>query len=430
MATPMEQMVKARGDLLLDQPFFGVLALRLKLVEDPTCRTAWVDGVSLGYNPAFIAGLTSLSRQGLVAHEVMHVAAGHPWRRDDRELTRWQKACDHAINPTVRAAHMDLPEGAIEDPQFAGLSAEAIYTALPTEPEGQSKPEPQPDEEQGEDDDAMETPDGGAGDGGVDDDESGPGAGDDQDDEGEGSGEGGTMADKDPGACGEVRDCPCTAEQTPEQTHAEWQTATIQAASMATARGTAPAGTDRIVEEIRKPACDDLLAALREFVARSAAEDYSWTRPNRRYLANGLYLPSLHSEGLPQVAAAVDTSGSIDEELLAEFVGALQVVLDDARPESLRVIACDAEIHAEREYLPGEELDPSINAFPGGGGTNFVPVFDRLAEDEPPACAIYLTDLYGCFPETAPDYPVLWVVSDRYGRRTEAPFGTTIWVNE
>lgn len=45
---------KQRSALVLDQPFFGALALRLKVLEDPACRTFWVDGETLGYNPAFL----------------------------------------------------------------------------------------------------------------------------------------------------------------------------------------------------------------------------------------------------------------------------------------------------------------------------------------------------------------------------------------
>jgi len=66
------QLVKARSGLVLDHVFFGSLALRLRLVEDPKCKTAWTDGVHLGYNPEFIGGLTLDETKGLLAHEVMH----------------------------------------------------------------------------------------------------------------------------------------------------------------------------------------------------------------------------------------------------------------------------------------------------------------------------------------------------------------------
>jgi len=192
-------------------------------------------------------------------------------------------------------------------------------------------------------------------------------------------------------------------------------------------RGKLPAGMERIVTAIEKPGCHDLLAALREFVARAAREDYAWRRPNPRHLARGLYLPTLHSESLPPIAAAIDTSGSVDSALLDRFAAALQVVLDDARPARLRVLACDAAITADREFLPGEVV---AGNYPGGGGTDFRPVFHRLDEaEESPCCVVYLTDLDGAFPAQSPDCPVLWVVPDPQTARRSAPFGETIWLD-
>lgn len=44
----------------------------------------------------------------------------------------------------------------------------------------------------------------------------------------------------------------------------------------------------------------------------------------------------------------------------------------------------------------------------GGGGTDFRPLFDRLAEEsEPPAGVVYRTDLAGSFPDEPPQYPVI-----------------------
>ena len=375
--------------LVLDQPFFGVLALRLKVTADPSCKTAWTDGVTLGYNPAFVAGLTRGQLQGLLCHEVLHCAQGHVWRRDERDPQAWNVACDHEINPLVTAAGMSLPPGGLPDPQFAGLSAEAIYPAVYA-----PKPPPQ-DGDEGED-------------GGQD-----PGEGPPQ------------PGDGDPGGCGEVRDSPDPGTARAEE--AEWQAATLQAAAQAQARGNAPAGMERLVERIKKPACRDLVAALLEHVQRAAArENYSWRTPNRRFVPFGLYLPSLEGVSLPPVAAAVDTSGSINPEHLATFAGALQVILDECRPEVLHVLACDAAVKAAREFLPGDLVEGD---YPGGGGTDFRPVFDHLSrEDTPPCCAVYLTDLEGCFPDQEPEFPVIWVVSDKRGRRPLPPFGSVLYL--
>lgn len=112
MRTAAEQkLIKARAGLVLDHPFFGSLALRLKMVEDPSCDSAWTDGVSLGFNPAWIDGLSLEQTKGLWAHEVMHLAAAHHARRQQREHVLWNHACDQAINGPLTAAGMVLWTG-------------------------------------------------------------------------------------------------------------------------------------------------------------------------------------------------------------------------------------------------------------------------------------------------------------------------------
>ena len=52
------KIIKARTALVLNQPFFGALTLRLNVIEDSTADTAWTDGESLGYNSTFIEELS------------------------------------------------------------------------------------------------------------------------------------------------------------------------------------------------------------------------------------------------------------------------------------------------------------------------------------------------------------------------------------
>jgi predicted Zn-dependent protease len=78
------RITKQRTELVLSQPFFGALALRLQVLEDPSTETFWVDGVCLGYNPGYLASLNDLEVRGVLAHEVLHVANGHCWRMGAR----------------------------------------------------------------------------------------------------------------------------------------------------------------------------------------------------------------------------------------------------------------------------------------------------------------------------------------------------------
>ena len=91
-----QKLRKARAGLILDQPFFGALALRLQLQEDPSAGTAWTDGKSLGYDPTWIKGLTLDQVKGLWAHVILHCACAHHVRRGQRDGHQRRSAGDRA----------------------------------------------------------------------------------------------------------------------------------------------------------------------------------------------------------------------------------------------------------------------------------------------------------------------------------------------
>jgi predicted metal-dependent peptidase len=130
------QLTRARTQLVLDHPFFGSLALRLRLIEDASAKTAYTDGVVIGYNPAFIGTLDLAQTKWLLAHEVMHVACMHHTRRESRDIDRWNVAADYAINGILEEAGFKTPEGFLLNPDFFGKSAEAIYVLLPHQAAG------------------------------------------------------------------------------------------------------------------------------------------------------------------------------------------------------------------------------------------------------------------------------------------------------
>ena len=123
-------MRRARSALVLDHPFFGVLALRLRLREDTTCRDLWTDGLTLAYNPAFAATIPEAALVGAQAHEVLHLAFNHHLRRQDRDKDLWNRACDLAVNQILLEAGFSLPQGFFHDAAYAAMAAEEIYAEL------------------------------------------------------------------------------------------------------------------------------------------------------------------------------------------------------------------------------------------------------------------------------------------------------------
>jgi predicted metal-dependent peptidase len=388
------RLQKARTTLLLDHPFFGSLLFRLKGRESRSIKTMATDGMSLFYNPDFVDTLNAATLCGVLAHEVLHPGLQHHVRRSGRDPKRWNEACDYAINPILLDAGLHLPEGVLVDDRFREMSAEQIYNQLQTETE----------QEPSQPDDAQKA----GGDGAA----SSHGCAD---------GSGALSAPVTEGGIGQVLDAPVAAEETPtaEEQAREWSVAVNQAVTLARQAGKVPAGIERTLDGAAEAAVD-----WRELLRRAWSEttpaDYSWMRPNRRHIWAGLYLPGVVREGVGEVAIAVDCSGSVNSRQLRLFEAEVHSILEGQRPRRVYVLYFDAVVHKVETFEAGQCV--SLNPV-GGGGTEFGPCFEWLDEhDVRPQTLIFLTDLYGSFPDSEPAYPVLWAST---GGRS-APFGHVV----
>jgi predicted metal-dependent peptidase len=381
------KMVRARGALILEQPFYGSLSTRLKLVAAdwlPSCMAT--DGTHLYYQPEAIDAMPMDEMKGVVCHEVQHVTLGHVWRRQGRDPDRWNIAADFAVNPIVLNAGLRLPEGALVNTEYLDDPAERIYAKLEPPPgSGGKRPEQTPD--------------------------------------------GRPMPGKDAGGCGGVLDAPPNAQgQAPtpaeqRQQERDWKVAVSQAAQLAKGRGLLCAGLAELVRDIMNPLAP-WTALLREFMTRPARDDYSWSRPNRRYIGQGLYLPSVRSETIGTMALILDTSASVDTGMLEQFSAELNAILEEIKPERLFIIQCDKQVRDVQELEPQDY--PFELTAQGRGGTRFQPAFDWIAEhDIDPVCAVYFTDMDPADTPEDPGYPVLWA-DYAGGIAPDMPFGERI----
>ena len=392
--TVERRLQKARTTLLLDHPFFGSLLFRLKGRESRSIKTMATDGVSLFYNPGFVDTLNAATLCGVLAHEVLHPGLQHHVRRSGRDPMRWNEACDYAINPILLDAGLHLPEGVLVDDRFREMSAEQIYNQLQTKAE--AKP--------GDPDEMQEA----RGDGTA-----SPHASSDDSNE--------ISAPVTEGGIGQVLDAPTANEQTAtvEEQAREWSVAVSQAVTLAKQAGKVPAGMERSLDGAAEAAVD-----WRELLRRTWSEttpaDYSWMRPNRRHIWTGLYLPGVVREGVGEVAIAVDCSGSVNSRQLRMFEAEVRSILEGRRPERVYVLYFDAAVNKVETFEAGQRVALSPV---GGGGTEFGPCFEWLDEHGVrPHTLVFLTDLYGSFPDSEPAYPVLWASTG--GRR--APFGQVV----
>ena len=116
-----------------------------------------------------------------------------------------------------------------------------------------------------------------------------------------------------------------------------------EAARIAKTCGHVPLGVDRLLQESRESK-KDWRSILREFVAATTPSDYRFSPPSRRYVHAGLYLPSIHKEGTGRIVISIDTSGSVGAEELRQFAGEISAISDQAQPEAIHVVYCDAAV--------------------------------------------------------------------------------------
>ena len=395
-------MQKARTTLLLDHPFFGTLLFRLGARPRTSIKTMATNGVSLFFNPDFVDTLNAAELAGVLAHEVMHPALQHHTRRGDRDPQRWNMACDYAINPMLLDAGLTLPKDVLLDHRFRGMSAERIYNLI-EEQENQDGSSEEPESQSASADGASSDREDGAL---VDD----------------ANADGDPTAPTTPGGFGQVLDAPepedGEGESVVEQAR-EWQIAVEQAENVAKLAGKLPAGITRSLEQ-SEAAGVDWRELLRRAWSETIPADYSWMPPNRRHIWSGLYLPGIRSEGVGEIAIAVDCSGSVHARQLGLFEAEIRSILAGQRPRLVHVLYFDAEVHKVETYQAGQ---PVTLTPVGGGGTDFRPCFRWLEERRiVPQTLVFLTDLCGTFPNDMPPYPVLWASTET----RPAPFGQVI----
>jgi len=376
-----EKMVKrGRSSLVLLQVFYATLLFKLDTVPDWNAGTAYTDGRVIGYNPNYIVSLTMDNVRALLIHEVMHVAFGHHLRKGNREHTKWNWACDYAINWIIdQLDGFGLMDGALNSPAFADKNMEWIYKQLPDPPKG-------------------------------------------------------SAVDK--GGMGEIRpwkneDGKKPSEAQIKEEEGNWKVAVGQAQNVAKAAGKLPAGFDRWIKKLLKPRVN-VHALLIAFLIEAMKGDFSWKAPNKRYMATtGIYLPSLQPayDKLQRGAYIVDSSGSITVKELRDTASIIWEIVTKFDME-LDVFSVDSKLQPngkEMYQVVDSYTDPTKLNLKGGGGTCFKPAFNYMdKEGIDPVFAVYFTDGHcNSYPKKHPYYPVIWLLHTE-NDNFNPPFGEVV----
>jgi predicted metal-dependent peptidase len=375
-----KKISQAKAKLLVEYPYFGAMASKLELVLNEDIEAFRSDGKKLEYSSMFLENAQISHLEFVLANGAMHASLAHKNRKNNRSGWLWQMATDMAINDMLVQNGMDLPDGAQYRVRFKGMYAEEIYAELKS------------DILREEDNLEYET--------------------DDTDDI--------QNSDKKNQEKQESKEQIQTPEQIQEEILKEQLLAEEAISLLASEfdKGEAPSHIERFfkIDNLGKIDWrDELKAALDRYFK----DDYTLIPPNKKFLSQGIYLPSTSSQTF-RLVIVVDSSGSIDDELLSEFLSEVNFLMSLVSHYQIELIVCDEKIHSHKTFYSGDNLDIEIK---GGVGTDFRPVFDFVDKEfDDVKLLLYFTDLEGVFPRKRPNYEVKWISP----KEREIPFGSVI----
>lgn len=167
---------------------------------------------------------------------------------------------------------------------------------------------------------------------------------------------------------------------------------------------------------------------LQEFASSTctAKQESSWRRPNRRFLHQGIIMPTLISESITELVFSRDASGSMHfGERLPKVTSEMVAIAKALRIEKIHLIDWDGAVGYHEEFTADTfQYAPSIKQVHGGGGTDPTCVAAYLKEKQiKPDAIIMLTDgeidNWGNW-----ESPILWVIANN--TKITAPVGKTI----
>lgn len=339
----------ARINLLCrdDSVFLTTILFGLHFQWDESIPTACTNGRHLKVSPVFFMGLGKEERMFLLAHEAYHVAFMHMCRVGTKNFRIWNMAADYVINLMLVDAGFKFIKGGLLSEDYRGMCAEEVYPILFDKKE-EDLPDCPDDMEQSEDDPEVES---------------------------------------------DIIDIV--------------QQAAIKAKQSDQA-GTIPGEVDIWMDKLLNPKLpwNVILANLLNGMAK---EDYSYRRPNRRFMPK-YYIPTLYSESIGEIAVAVDISGSCVDNF-DQFISEIHSIHMDLKPDKTHVLSFDTRI--ANEYVIEQQADILGLEFKGGGGTLISPVYDWVKENEPKALIIFTDGYFHLQEDEMPtEVPLYWIIHD------------------
>lgn len=402
----------ARGRILSEHGFYGLLLMHMKFAVGSELDTAWVMRDTITFNPDFSDKLDADELCFVLEHEVLHAALGHLERQGERDPECWNLACDIVVNSNIKHSNGDDPASitlccqagesfhlAPDGREGWHYTAEEVYEMLLMKRKRGSPKSAIGDEGSrprvvgsGVIDATRAVGRGGRWDWHVIDDGSDP-----------------------------------IAEA---ESHDAWAQRLADAKESMSVRdpsnrrGLVPACAERRLGELMREQADWRLL-LDEFV-QEEVNDYTFSSPDRRFPDSPFILPGFSdAEAVVRgILFMADTSGSVSNAALTAAFSEVKGAIEQFRGKLDGWLGFFDAIAYEPVRF--ESVDELVSIRPkGGGGTRFEAVFecvDRWLNAEDLSCIVVLTDGYAPVPDEsiAEGIPVLWIID---GEGPAPPWG-------
>ncbi len=344
---------KAKSKLMLEHPYFGMVATNLTIRENINISALNFKGDILEINPDYIEVLDIDEVCTILANASLKQQLLHEERSRGKIKSAWIMASDYAINDILVQNGFKLPPLLNYSSRFDRLSAEEIYQVLVGEMDLDENKQEEHIEEVLIDD-------------------------------------------------------------------LDYEIFIEQIINKVIKSGETPAGLERLIGKLQ-PAKISWRELLFKYINNLAKIDYSFYPPNKRYLYQGIALPSIRGEKL-KIAVAIDTSGSIDDKSLSIFISELEYIMQNFQNYEITLIECDSKIQNIQRLTPQMPIIPKLL---GGGGTDFREVFEYIERLNDINLLIYFSDGEGIYPKAEPRFDTLWVLTKDYN----TPFGKKVIID-
>lgn len=361
-----------------DSVFLTTILFSLRFNWSERTPSSQTNGVYLLVNPDYFMDLTAGERLAFLARAAYRVALQHPIRGKGKDYYTWKSATEYVITALLKNQGFEVPDHWNYDEDFENLTSEEAYDLVIKRAQEEAHNFDQDDDwfdhETGEvfnftaivdfvdeADDDFDVPED---DDGIDWDE----------------------------IESETIDTVKRASMLAEQANG-W--------------GNVPGEVKIFLENLLSPKLP-WYKILSKHMSELAAADYSYHKPNRRYLPDH-YLPTLHSESLTEITVAIDVSGSVGPGQIDQFISEVHTIHTKLKPKLTKVLGFNTEITTETDI---ENVDDLLNIeLKGDGGTDIQPVLEYARINKPVALVIFTDGWFDFCDEMVPsDIPVYWII--------------------